>query len=228
MAHDENLYREITIECWEELTYYSERRNWPDPNRPDSSSWIFRGQRNAEWCLRTKLERTLCRYGLELSVAAVWEWRLTREFIRKAQGFIPKPPNASEYMEWLALMQHHGGPTRLLDWTYSFWNAVLFAIEEARVGTGDSCAVWALEIPWWRDRVAQKVPKLEMYSSGSSSNEEMKYLLREKKPKPGIWPLNAYRLNERVIDQQGLFVAPLARHKEKLHRQLTRLLKAKT
>src|SRR5438093_2893211 len=44
-------------------------------------------------------------------------------------------------LEWLALMQHYGAPTRLLDFTYSFWIALFFAFEEAE----NDCSVVALD-----------------------------------------------------------------------------------
>lgn len=45
-------------------------------------------------------------------------------------------------MEWLALMQHFGAPTRVLDITKSSYVAAYFAIEDATAG--DDCAVWAI------------------------------------------------------------------------------------
>jgi hypothetical protein len=134
--------------------------------------------------------------------------------MRKARGFLPDPPSDTDYMEWLALMQHYGAPTRLHDWTYSFWAAVLFAVEKAEIDKRKSCAVWALQIDWWRDEcMAYHVPELkEMLKKGSNLKKEVKFILKgQGKPKPpsGIWPLNAYRLNERVVAQQALFVVPL-------------------
>ena len=94
-------------------------------------SWIFRGQRSAEW----SLECTLWRESKNLSVPR--PSRLTREnelletFKAGAHLFLPRIPDQRETLEWWSLMQHHGAPTRLLDWTYSPYIAAFFGIEHA-------------------------------------------------------------------------------------------------
>ena len=61
-------------------------------------------------------------------------------FKRKAHQFLAQPPDPDDDFQWLALMQHHGAPTRLLDFTWSPYVAAFFALERA---TSDA-AVWAL------------------------------------------------------------------------------------
>src|ERR1700739_1556162 len=53
-------------------------------------------------------------------------------------------PAEKEELEWMALMRHHGAPTRLLDWTRSPYVAAFFAIAEAR--EDEESAIWAIDI----------------------------------------------------------------------------------
>jgi hypothetical protein len=66
------------------------------------------------------------------------------EFRRKAPAIGLDLPRADDHLKWLFLMQHHGVPTRLLDWTESILVALYFA---ARGHTDVPGEVWAMN-PW--------------------------------------------------------------------------------
>ena len=144
----EHLYKIEEVNSWKQLQRFSNGRGLGNPPPKEWNRWIFKGHESTKWELSTTLDRIIRERSLRLRDAWSWERRLSREFMRKARGFLPHPPSDTEYMEWLALMQHYGAPTRLHDWTYSFWTAVLFAVEKAEIDKRKSCAVWALQIDW--------------------------------------------------------------------------------
>jgi hypothetical protein len=104
----------------------------------NDDSWAFRGQSKASWRLQPSIERLASEAGITPQV----EKYVEREFKRRAHHYISDLPDDEDALEWLALMQHHGAPTRLLDWTRSAYVAAFFAAESA----GDApFAIWAAD-----------------------------------------------------------------------------------
>ncbi len=106
-------------------------------------------------------------------------------------------------------MQHHGAPTRLLDFTYSVYVAAYFALEEA---DGD-CVVWALDGPWALQRAAALLKQAgkkdtdSMFKPFMDDDEKLAESLFMTKPYvSAVWPINPFRLNERLRVQQGAFL----------------------
>ena len=72
------------------------------------------------------------------------EERAIRIFRRKAHVYLSDKSVLVDDLRCLAMMQHHGAPTRLLDFTKSPFVAAFFALEKA----GGPAAVYALNTPW--------------------------------------------------------------------------------
>ena len=99
------------------------------------SNFVYRGVANKEWGLETSLKRLGPAY---LDV----ERPLIRNFAKYAQpGEIPS--NALWFR--LAVAQHHGLPTRLMDWTVSPRVATHFATFEEEHFDEDA-AIWAVDV----------------------------------------------------------------------------------
>ena len=111
----------------------------------DRQLWIYRGQRRADWLLEPRFYRAHVRpYQCSLG-HDVLERQLLKQFQRAVLPHLDRPP--VDEWGWLALAQHHGLLTRLLDWTRSPLVALFFAVESGDRdpdGTFDS-AVWCWE-----------------------------------------------------------------------------------
>jgi hypothetical protein len=108
--------------------------------------WVYRGQRK-DWPLKTTLERALVGWGITLKKAATIERELIREFRRRYHGEYQTETGCT--LSCLALMQHHGAPTRLLDGTYSPFVAAQFAL-----GTGNrNGVIWCIKETCLQSRV---------------------------------------------------------------------------
>lgn len=108
---------------------------------PPNRKWLFRGQADAQWQLLPSIYR---------GYTAQQERYLTNEFRVRAGSRHGSCPNSDDYPSWLALMQHYGLPTRLLDWTYSPLIAAFFAVHPdycppKHDGKERSACVWAMQ-----------------------------------------------------------------------------------
>jgi hypothetical protein len=117
-------------------------------------------------------------------------------------------------------MQHHGAPTRLLDWTYSEHVAAYFALKGSLESKTDA-AVWAFD-PRWAAKACYDLfsdqglrERAELFSFGGLLQEEHDALFEKAIFPPGpasavkcVFAINAFRLNERLTLQKGVFLCP--------------------
>ncbi len=109
---------------------------WNDLFKVNRYFWIpfiFRGQGDANWQLETSIERCMRLYAFN-SLSSYYnteeQWML-HEFKRKYPLFSSILPKHQDNFEWLAVMQHYGAPTRLLDFTDSILVAAYFATNDS-------------------------------------------------------------------------------------------------
>jgi hypothetical protein len=108
---------------------------------PRFAAWAFRGQGDAGWPLACSLHRHFHAFGVDRRAWRAQEERILRVFRRKAGNYLAHVPAPDDHFQWLALMEHHGAPTRLLDLTWSPYVASFFALEPATARS----AVWAID-----------------------------------------------------------------------------------
>jgi hypothetical protein len=190
-------------------------KNWKQITKYQKQFWFFRGQRDARWGLASLFDRLCNREGFRGRDRNLFETESLREFKRSYHHYSIEVPADTANLEWLSIMQHHGCPTRLLDFTYSLYNALYFAIEAAE---GASPAVWAMNGSWVVQTGKQML--LDQGVSRADANKLCNPLFGEGRegvieelffgnsPRKFVFPLNPFKLNQRLRTQSGIFLVP--------------------
>ncbi len=170
-----------------------------------SENWVFRGQLNADWEIRNALERTAFikhHNGIEKT--------FLKEFQRGSRNYLQKDEMPQHIIEWLALMQHHGAPTRLVDFSKSPFISAYFAFEQCW-DDAQNVAIWAININYIR-RVAFAIIREKFGNEiGKESrdlvNEEVFEKVFDLDELSLIFPVEPFRMNKRYSLQQSIFVS---------------------
>jgi FRG domain len=125
---------EIRVASWAELHEQLFADSWHPKLRRFRSNFAFRG-RNDE---AEDLQTSLLRLGGHAGSVEGHLLRNFRKYARRAD--VP----FDSVWNWLALAQHHGLPTRLLDWTYSPYVAAHFATAQVDLFGRDG-VVWMID-----------------------------------------------------------------------------------
>lgn len=179
-------------------------------------SWVFRGHERAEWNLQTSLEREFGPQGADVEQRILWH------FVRTAPRLLPSHliPHDNDAAAWLGLIQHYGGPTRLLDVTRSPYVALFFAFEPP--GDNDR-TLWAVDFAWCMLECARIMAEAE----GKPVNEVIGRttgaqaqlvgslvhrqvyrdpLFASLKPFTGVFPVDPWKPDTRQSAQQAMFL----------------------
>jgi len=165
---------------------------------PPYTHWAFRGERDERSPLYSSLSRYLQGFGVAPAAWPAQEGRILRVFKRKAHQFLSQPPEADDDFQWLALMQHHGAPTRLIDFTWSPYVAAFFALER----TLADGVVWAMNPARIDSSRALKPVRMDPRVKGNFTRHFLKGNHRF------IWMGEPHTMNRRLIAQSGTFAVP--------------------
>lgn len=175
-------------------------------------SWIFRGQSDQSWGLTSSLERAIGQTNNEIrNRVENKEKSILREFQRRAHHYISSPPSYANKLEWLALFQHYGGVTRLLDFSHSFYVATFFAVENT-IGTYTDAAIWAINLNNIHKVIKDKIDKKKRELLKNDTEQEYvslaESILEDGIENKLVFGVEPERMNERLAIQQGIFLFP--------------------
>ena len=162
------------------------------------SSYVYRGLQDSNYNLSTALNR-------------LGESHLEKHLLRNFKKYAQMTGENKSIWNWLALAQHHGLPTRLLDWTYSPLIALHFTCSNFMSFEKDG-AIFAVNYvdtkPYLPKKLADIIEEegshvftADMLDRGAKSLLELQQL----KPAPFPVFFEPPSISERFVNQYALF-----------------------
>lgn len=191
--------KELKVSTWTELQEALYHDSWADNLNRFRSGYVYRGVEEASFPLSTSLNR-------------LGESHLERHLLRNFRKYsqLENQMNNSIW-NWLALAQHHGLPTRLLDWTYSPYVALHFATADFTNFDKDG-AIWAINyvdtikcLPDHFKKIIETegshIFTAEMLDRAAKSLDD----LQQSKEEPFTIFLEPPSMDQRIVNQYAVF-----------------------
>lgn len=193
--------KDIRPESWAELQEVLFQDTWDDKIGRYRSAYVYRGLGDAQYPLLTSLMRLGGGYDK-------LEHHLLRNFKKYAHNNALPGDNL---WNWLALAQHHGLPTRLLDWTHSPYVALHFATAKLDKFDRDG-VIWCLNYAQNREYLPPRFKRImddegtniftgDMLNAVSNSLRELDDMQNE----DFLVFFEPPSLDERIVSQHALF-----------------------
>ncbi len=137
---------------------------------------------------------------------------MLRQFVRRAHQYTSYTEFNKTSLDWLAMIQHYGAPTRLLDFSHSLYISAFFALETANT----DAAIWAINIGRL-EQANSKALDIDSDINIDHFNQEMikvadSVISNDGKEVDIDMPLVLHVepdiLHERILNQQGFFLFP--------------------
>lgn len=172
--------------------------------------YIYRGHANAEWRLESSLERVIGA-GWSQESARIFEERSLNTFQSKFHLYDNENVRPDSTLAWLAIMQHYGVPTRLLDFTESPYVALYFALEAYDPQTKNDFAVFAID---YREVMQKSIDYISQKDAGFRETRESVYKKQDQVFENIVdrfaydiaWITEPKQLNARLDRQAGSFL----------------------
>lgn len=198
----ETREKDVVIKSWNELTDRLYEHAWNEGLGRYRSDFVFRGHSDSRHDLSTSLARLGGDY-------AKMERHLLRNFIKYAGNELGA--EESEW-HWLGLGQHHGLPTRLLDWSYSPYVAMHFATARTDLFDRDG-AIWCVNFVKAHELVPQKLREIltdegaNAFTSGMLGRAIDNHVANLDKlaKEPFVLFYEPLSLDQRIVNQYALF-----------------------
>ena len=220
----------VIDDIWGISQLLMEQRYRPDLNRYRSRH-VYRGMPNAEYRIVTSLQRICKHKGRSLEPV------ILSNFTKYAA--MEDPSIESSVWRQMILGQHHGLPTRLLDWSFSPLTSLHFAMSENNLDEMDKhdSVVWRIDVDELHDMLPAKyqevmekervtVFSLKMLQEACSSPEEYDRDMMGK----AMLIVEPPSMDQRIVNQYSFFgIVPsgmddvedfLARHTNKTVRYI--------
>lgn len=120
--------------------------------------FVYRGQANADWAIESSLERTIGPKWSKENAKKFEDFSL-QQFQSKFHLYDSENVGPDSKLGWLAIMQHYGVPTRLVDFTESPYVALYFALENYSPQGKHDLSVFAIDYTATMERSLGEIKK---------------------------------------------------------------------
>lgn len=148
----------------------------------ENGAYIYRGQRDATWILKSSLFRT----GIASKPSDIVGFvnHILPLVLEPIEAWLGRTWNLADFhglAEFIAFLQHNGFPTPLLDFTASPYMAAYFAFEGVNPfdSKSEKISIYRLNQKLWRERfpnktdIADTVPKVSIINPYVRGNHKM-------------------------------------------------------
>jgi hypothetical protein len=191
------------VRSWLDILDALYEGSWNKDLQRFRSPYAFRGLSSKDHTLASSLVR-LAEPAADVTRL---ELALLRNFRKYAHG---EATGADSIWDWLALGQHRGLPTRLLDWTYSPLVALHFATEDAEQ-FGEDGVVWCVNFVQANKRLPSRLKRLLQQEGSDTFTVEMLSAFRSLREfdalsrDPFVVFVEPPAVDRRILNQLALF-----------------------